>query len=111
MSGEYELTESGLPNHSAWAQRRGCQGQSREGDVIDTKAGYVWDSRSPRTRSTRAGRKPQPGRAEVFVYAGCRGGHVVADVIRRDKGHTEGLEPNVTERIVQLMMSVRSGHQ
>ena len=106
-SGEYELTEAGLPDHSLWAQRLGCEAQLRDADVIDTKAGYVWDSRSPRTRGTRSGRTPRPGRARVFVYPGCRDGHVVADVIRLDKGHTEGLEPNVTERIVQLMLSVR----
>jgi hypothetical protein len=29
----------------------------------------------------------------------------VADLIRIDKGHTEGLEPAVTERIIQLMLS------
>ena len=44
--------------------------------------------------------------AEVFVYSGCEGGHLVADVIRLDKGHTEGLEPNVTEQIVRLMLAV-----
>jgi hypothetical protein len=32
----------------------------------------------------------------------------VADIIRKDKGHTEGLEPNVTEQIVKLMLSVRN---
>ena len=31
---------------------------------------------------------------------------MVADLIRVDKGHTEGLEENVVEQIVQLMMSV-----
>ena len=107
-SGEYELTEAGLPDHSLWAQRLGCKAQSREADVVDTNAGYVWDSRSPQTRNTRSGRQPRPGRAQVFVYPECRNGHVVADVIRLGKGHTEGLEPNVTERVVQLMMSARA---
>ncbi|MGQ0737411.1 MAG: hypothetical protein ACT4QD_27665 [Acidobacteriota bacterium] len=106
-SGEYELTAAGLPDHSLWAQTLGCQGQVREADLVDRKAGYVWDSRSPRTRNTQAGRTPRPGRARVYVYSGCRDGHVVADVIRLDKGHTEGLEPNVTERIVRLMLSVQ----
>jgi hypothetical protein len=108
-SGGYELTAAGLPGHSLWAQALGCKAQSRKPDVVDNRAGYVWDSRSPRTRSTQSGRKPRPGRAEVFEYPECNGGHVVADVIRLDKGHTEGLEPNVTERIVQLMLSVRQG--
>jgi len=48
-SGEYELTERGLPDHSVWAEQLGCGPQTRRPDVIDTKAGYVWDSRSPRT--------------------------------------------------------------
>jgi hypothetical protein len=33
----------------------------------------------------------------------------VADVVRLDKGHTEGLEPKVTEEIVKLMLSARGG--
>src|SRR5687768_8247695 len=57
-SGEYELTAEGLPDHSVWAQRLGCGGQTRRPDIIDTKAGYVWDSRSPRTRSSSGGRQP-----------------------------------------------------
>jgi hypothetical protein len=106
-SGEFELTAAGLPDHSVWARKLGCKAQSRVADVIDRKPGYVWDSRSPHTRNTRSGRMPRPGRAGVFVYPQCSDGHVVADVVRLDKGHTEGLEPNVTERIVRLMSSVR----
>jgi hypothetical protein len=41
----------------------------------------------------------------VFVYPGCRDGKVVADMMRMDKGHTEGLEPRVTEELVKLMLS------
>ena len=55
------------------------------------------------------GRLPRPGTAEVFVYPGCRDGKVVADVMRMDKGHTEGLEPRVTEELVKLMLSARGG--
>jgi hypothetical protein len=33
----------------------------------------------------------------------------VADVVRLDKGHTEGLEPRITEAIVELMLSARGG--
>jgi hypothetical protein len=109
-SGEYELTAAGLPDHSVWAQQLGCGAQTRRLDVIDTKAGYVWDSRSPRTRSPWGGRQPRPGRASVYVYPECSDGHIVADVIRLDKGHTEGLEPNVTEEIVKLMLSARRGN-
>jgi hypothetical protein len=45
----------------------------------------------------------------VFSYPGCRDGKVVADVVRIDKGHTEGLEPRVTEELVKLMVSARGG--
>jgi hypothetical protein len=34
---------------------------------------------------------------------------VVADVMRLDKGHTEGLEPKVTEELVKLLVSARGG--
>ena len=110
-SGEYELTAAGLPDHSKWAQRLGCKTQTRLADVVDRKAGYVWDSRSPLTRTPSGGRRPRPGRARLFVYPRCPEGRIVADVIRLGKGHTEGLEPNVTEAIVTLMMSARSGTQ
>ena len=33
----------------------------------------------------------------------CKDTHIVAHVIRLDKGHTEGLEPNVTEEVVKPM--------
>ena len=49
------------------------------------------------------------GAAEVYVYPNCKDGRVVADVVRLDKGHTEGLEPNVMEEIVKLMVSARGG--
>jgi hypothetical protein len=32
---------------------------------------------------------------------------VVADIVRLDKGHTEGLEPRVAEEIVKLMLSAQ----
>lgn len=77
-------------------------------DVVDTKPGYVFDSsrQDPATKSW--GRLPKGGKAEVYVYPNCRGGRVVADVVRIDKGHTEGLEPKVTEEIVKLMLSAKS---
>jgi hypothetical protein len=34
---------------------------------------------------------------------------VVADIVRLDKGHTEGLEPVVTEEIVRLIAEARGG--
>ena len=49
------------------------------------------------------------GTSIVMVYDGCKDGRVVADVVRLDKGHTEGLEPNVTEELVRLMLSAKGG--
>ncbi len=34
---------------------------------------------------------------------------MVADVVRLDKGHTEGLEPRVTEALIKLMVSASGG--
>ena len=51
------------------------------------------------------GREPRGGTAEVYVYPDARDGRVIADVVRLDKGHTEGLEPNVLRTIVELMVS------
>jgi hypothetical protein len=44
-----------------------------------------------------------------MAYADCRDGRVVADVVRLDKGHTEGLEPMVTEELVLMMLSAKGG--
>jgi hypothetical protein len=108
-SGQHELTAAGLPPSSKWAERLGCGPRVRRPDVVDDRAGYVYDSREQSNPNQIWGLAPRPGRAEVFVYSGCEGGHLVADVIRLDKGHTEGLEPNVTEAIVRLMLSVGGG--
>jgi hypothetical protein len=50
---------------------------------------------------------PRPGTAEVFEYEKCKDGRIVADVVRESKGHTEGLEPHVTEELVKLMLSAK----
>jgi hypothetical protein len=53
--------------------------------------------------------KARPGKAEVYVYPKCQGGRLVADVVREDKGHTEGLEPHVTEAIVKMIVGAPGG--
>ena len=52
---------------------------------------------------------PAGGKAEVYVYPDCEKGRVVADVVRMGKGHTEALEPKVTEELVKLMVSAKGG--
>ncbi|HBX35859.1 MAG TPA: hypothetical protein DEG76_00505, partial [Pseudohongiella sp.] len=75
--------------------------------VVDTERGWVYDS--GRAGFPVWGVEARPGTADVYEYPNCEDGRVVADVVRLDKGHTEGLEPNVTERIVELMVSASGG--
>lgn len=93
-----------VPERSPWAEHLECGERVRSEDVVDTRAGYVYDTRDRPPPFEGWGGKPAPGTAEVYEYEGCRDGRVLADVIRLEKGHTEGLEPNVTEHIVRLMV-------
>ena len=99
--GEHEIAS--LPETSAWAAKYGCGPRVRRATVTDTQPGYVYDTTRQDPASKAWGRLPGGGKAEVYVYPNCKGGRVVADVVRIDKGHTEGLEPNVTEELVRLM--------
>jgi hypothetical protein len=105
-TGEHEIAS--LPDTSDWAKKYDC-GKREEHDIVDTKAGYIYDTsrQNPATKSW--GRPAAPGKAEVFEYTGCKDGRVVADVVRLDKGHTEGLEPLVSEEIVKLMTRAKGG--
>ena len=106
-AGEHEFTAAGLPGNSRWAERLNCAAREQRPEIVDTKAGYVYDTSGARAPNKIWGLAPGPGSARLYVYPRCTGGHVVADVVRMGKGHTEGLEPNVTEEIVRLMVSVR----
>jgi hypothetical protein len=103
--GQHEIVS--LPASSALAQKFGCGARARRDDVVDDKPGLVHDGGRQNPGSKAWGLLPRPGKADVFVYPGCRDGRVVADVMRMDKGHTEGLEPRVTEELVKLMMEAR----
>jgi hypothetical protein len=104
-SGEHEI--AGLPATSPWAAKYGCGARVRQPDVVDTTAGYVTGAAPGRGASW--GRAAAPGTAEVFVYPKCRDGRLVADVLRKDKGHTEGLEPRVTETLVAMIAAAPGG--
>ncbi len=78
-------------------------------DVVDPKPGYVWDATRQDPGTDGWGHYPRSGRAQVYVYPGCKDGRVVADVVRLQKGHTEGLEPNVTEKLISLAVSAKGG--
>jgi pimeloyl-ACP methyl ester carboxylesterase len=110
-TGEHEMANdlAGLPKNSTWAEKYSCGPQQKRPDVVDTKAGYVYDGSRQNPGSAGWGLLPRPGTAQVFVYPKCKDGRVVADIVRLDKGHTEGLEPNVTAEIVKLMLSAQGG--
>ncbi len=101
-TGEHEIQS--LPATSPWADRYGCAARVRRPDVVDDKPGYVFDTRRQGPVRPAWGGLPRPGTAEVFVYPGCRGDRLVADILRLDKGHTEGLEPRITETLVKMMV-------
>jgi hypothetical protein len=75
----------------------------RRGDIVDTRPGRITVGNQPQRASQ--GLHARPGTAQVFVYPGCRGAMLVADVLRLDKGHSEGLEPQVTEALVRMMLA------
>lgn len=104
-SGEHEIT--GLPETSPWAEKYACAARVRRADIVDPQKGYVTGAAPGRGRSW--GAAARPGTAEVFVYPKCKSGKVVADVLRMDKGHTEGLEPKVTESLIKMIVSARGG--
>jgi pimeloyl-ACP methyl ester carboxylesterase len=108
-TGQREIDEKGVPESSDWARKYSCGPRRQQGEVVDTRAGYVYDSTRLNLLRPGWGLLPGPGKAQVYVYPDCKDGRVVADVVRLDKGHTEGLEPKVTEELVKLMLSARGG--
>jgi pimeloyl-ACP methyl ester carboxylesterase len=105
--GEHEI--KALPDTSPWAERYGAGPRVRQPDVVDDRPGQIHDGRFEGRYVASWGREPRPGRAELYVYPGGRDGRVVADVVRLDKGHTEGLEPNITRTLVELLVAAPGG--
>ena len=108
-TGQREMDEKGLPESSEWAARLGCGAKGAAVEIADSKAGYVYDGSRQSPPVPAWGLLPAPGNARLSVYSACKDRRVVADVVRLDKGHTEGLEPAVTEEIVKLMLSAKGG--
>jgi hypothetical protein len=110
-TGEHEMVA--LPEASPWAEKYGAGPRERRPDIVDTEAGQIHDTRfgaeGGRQSTPAWGLKPRPGTARMWVYPGARDGRVIADVVRLDKGHTEGLEPKVTEELIRLMVSAPGG--
>lgn len=105
--GEHEIVA--LPDTSPWAEKYGAGPRQRRPDIVDDQAGQIHDPRWGERSTPSWGRDPRPGTARMWVYPGARDGRVVADVVRLDKGHTEGLEPNVTRALVELMVAAPGG--
>ncbi len=105
-NGEYES----IPDEkSPLADKYSCDARTELPEVIDPKAGYVWDSTRQDPGSDGWGHYPKSGRAKVYQYPNCNDGRVIADVVRLYKGHTEGLEPNVTDKLIEMAVSAKGG--
>ncbi len=96
-----------LPETSPWAEKYGAGPRVRMPDVVDTEKGQVSDAAANRGHSW--GREARPGTAQIYVFPNARDGRVIADVVRLDKGHTEGLEPKITEELIKMMVSAPGG--
>jgi len=105
--GEHEI--AALPETSPWAEKYGAGSRVRRPDVVDTVGGQIHDTTRESYSTKGWGLKPGPGTAQVWLYPGASDGRVIADVVRLDKGHTEGLEPKVTEELIKLMVSAPGG--
>jgi pimeloyl-ACP methyl ester carboxylesterase len=108
-TGVREIDDKGIPEASEWAKKLSCGPRQAALEIVDRKAGYVYDSSRLREMNTAWGLLPAGGKAQILTYSNCKDGRVVADVVRLEKGHTEGLEPNITEELVKLMVNAKGG--
>ncbi|HMN45238.1 MAG TPA: alpha/beta hydrolase [Povalibacter sp.] len=108
-TGRREVDDKGVPTTSAWAEKYSCGARAAPVEIADTKPGYVYDSSRLNELNQAWGLLPAGGKAEVSIFPNCKDGRVVADVVRLDKGHTEGLEPKITEELVKLILSAPGG--
>ncbi len=108
-TGQREVDDKGVPEASEWAKKYACGPRRAPVEIMDTKAGYIYDTTRLNQLRPGWGLLPAPGKAQSFVFPDCKDGRVVADVVRLDKGHTEGLEPKVTEELIKLMLAAKGG--
>lgn len=106
-TGEHEMVA--LPETSPWAEKYGAGPRIRLADVVDEEAGQIHDTMREGKSTPAWGLLPRPGTAQVYVFPNARDGRVIADVVRLDKGHTEGLEPRVTEALIRMMVGAPGG--
>jgi pimeloyl-ACP methyl ester carboxylesterase len=108
-TGIREIDDKGIPESSEWAKKFACGPRQPPQEIADTKAGYVYDSSRLREMNQAWGLPPAGGKSQIMTYSSCKDGRVVADVVRLEKGHTEGLEPRITEELVKLMLQAPGG--
>lgn len=108
-TGIREIDDKGIPEASEWAQKFACGPRQAPREIVDIKAGYVYDSSRLREMNQAWGLLPAAGKAQISTYANCKDGRIVADVSRLEKGHTEGYEPNITEELIKLMLQAPGG--
>jgi len=105
-NGEYES----IPGEtSPLAEKYECDARMELPEVIDPKPGYVWDSSRQDPGSDGWGHYPRSGRAKVYQFPNCKDDRVVADIVKLQKGHTEGYEPNITDKIIEMAVSAKGG--
>jgi len=105
--GELEASSASATDQSEWASKYSCGKRVRKADVVDEKAGYV--TATDQSRGPSWGTTARPGTAQVYEFENCKDGRIVVDVVRMNKGHTEGLEPKITETIVKYMLGAKGG--
>ena len=105
--GEHEIV--GLPESSPWAERYGAGPRVRLPDVVDSEPGQTYDTTLEGHSTPAWGLAPRPGTAQVYVFPNAEGARLIADVVRLDKGHTEGLEPRITEELIKMIVSAPGG--
>jgi pimeloyl-ACP methyl ester carboxylesterase len=105
--GELEASSASATDQSEWADKYSCGKRVRKDDVVDEVRGYV--TATDQSRGPSWGTTARPGTAQVFEFPKCKGGRVVVDVIRMNKGHTEGLEPKITETIITYIKKAKGG--
>jgi hypothetical protein len=105
VSGELEIVS--LPEKSPWADKYKCASRVQRRAVTDSDLGYV-TSEDPHD-TVRRSRAEVPHTAKILVYPECKKGKLVADVLRLDRDHGDGLGPHVTEAIIELITSAPDG--
>jgi hypothetical protein len=105
--GEREAASATATDKSDWAEKYHCGARVRKADVIDERPGYV--TASDQTRGPSWGTTARPGTAQVYEFPKCKDDRIVVDVIRMQKGHTEGLEPKIMDTIVRYIERAKGG--